>query len=190
MKKAATRIALLRKRRCSTPGCRNRAQPHNNKCLGCLAKTAHAVVSVHEKSEKVIAAIDPGAKHTGVILWTGTPPPCACDTLDTGKSLLAIWDWLGRYQPRVCVVESFHLYPHKARTLTGSSFRTVEVIGVVKLWCEFYGERLTMQGASEVKLIKARHLKPLGASPKDTHQRSALKHLAHYLRMHEPAPEL
>jgi len=135
----------------------------------------------------MIVAIDPGAKHTGVAIH---PPPCACATLDTSAHLRPVWAWLQELDPDVCVVESFHLYPHKARAMTGSSFRTVEVIGVVKLWCELNGKQVVMQGASEVKLIRARHLEPLDASPSDAHQTSALKHLAHYLRIHGPTSKV
>lgn len=133
---------------------------------------------------KTIVAIDPGAKHTGVVLWKGPALPCACSTLDTEEHLLSVWELLSEAAPDACVVESFHLYPHKARTMTGSSFRTVEVIGVVRLWCELHSVPLVLQGASEIKLIMARHLEKLGARPADPHQRSALKHLAHYLRTH------
>jgi hypothetical protein len=137
-----------------------------------------------------IAVIDPGAKHTGVLLWGGSPPPCACATLDTSESLLTVWGWLGSWNPDVCVVESFHLYPHKAKTLSGSSFRTVEVIGVVRLWCELHARELVLQGASDVTLIKARHLEPLGGRTLDAHQISALKHLAFYLRKYGLSPEV
>lgn len=46
------------------------------------------------------------------------------------------------------VVEDWRLYPQQAKTMIGSSFPSVQFIGMVRMCCWLSGTKLVMQGAS------------------------------------------
>jgi hypothetical protein len=76
------------------------------------------------------------------------------------------------------VMESFFLYPHKARHQIGNYFPSVRVIGVVEavLWQHNVLSQLTMQPAANMSRVKILH--PLPASP---HIRAAYKHVRYFV---------
>jgi hypothetical protein len=76
--------------------------------------------------------------------------------------------------PLEIVMESFFLYPHKARHQIGNYFPSVRVIGIVEaaLWMHGALGLLTMQPAANMSRVKILH--PLPASP---HIRAAYKHV-------------
>jgi len=126
-----------------------------------------------------VLAFDPG-KTTGWALVDGTHYE--------GGELLS---WYGadrliiKLHPDVVVVESFRLFPHMAKTLIGSTFPTVEVIGTLKYMTEHHmGCPLVLQEPSEAKQIRRLPPKerlPIGhkLSP---HEKSALQHAILYLK--------
>jgi hypothetical protein len=46
------------------------------------------------------------------------------------------------------IIEDWRLYPHMAQSMVGSSFPSVQFIGMVKLCCWLSGTKLVTQGAS------------------------------------------
>ncbi len=132
-----------------------------------------------------ILAIDPGAKHTGLVeceLLAGITV-FKIGTIDTGECFRDLWDTLAFVNCDTVVIERFALYPHKARAQSWSTFRTVEVIGIVRLWCELNHKEFIEQTAVQKKAIKAVTLKEYELGPfKDNHQRDAAKHLVVYLK--------
>jgi len=125
-----------------------------------------------------VLAIDPG-KTTGWAFVVG-------GAYDGG--LFASWSGvdilLDTFQPDVVVVESFRLFPHMAKTLIGSTFPTVEVIGVVKYLAKLRDIPLVLQEPSEARQI--RRFPPRECLPikrkLSPHEKSALRHALLYLR--------
>lgn len=138
-----------------------------------------------------IVAIDPGAKHTAVAALYQLPTvEIQCLTVDTELFSVVLWEVLCRLSPDVVVLEKFALYPWMAKAQAWSTFRTVEVIGVVRLWCETEPAQLVLQTAAERKSVKTRDLKEkYGIECADNHQRDAAKHLVVYLRKEQRRAE-
>lgn len=51
-----------------------------------------------------------------------------------GRNHLGVFNLLDRVAPDIVILESFALYPGKAKSLSWNSFYPCEVIGVIKLW--------------------------------------------------------
>jgi len=74
------------------------------------------------------------------------------------------------------VIESFHLYAHKAKAQIGNTFPSVQVIGIIEAFCYTHGirEKIVFQSASEIArtLIRPEHEHLLTSE----HMRDAYKH--------------
>lgn len=55
-----------------------------------------------------------------------------------GASHAAVWRLLSTLVPDVVIFETFQMYPGKAQKLIWNTFYPCEVIGVIKLYCEWY----------------------------------------------------
>lgn len=85
--------------------------------------------------------------------------------------------------PDVVVVESFHLYAHKAQELIGSIFPSVQIIGTLEAYAFELGiiDRIVYQPASVMSRVELlEYGKLLAPSP---HARDAFKHLRYYVVM-------
>ena len=51
-----------------------------------------------------------------------------------GRNHLEVFNLLSRIRPDIVILETFNLYPGKAKSLAWNSFYPCEVIGVIKLW--------------------------------------------------------
>lgn len=51
-----------------------------------------------------------------------------------GRNHMEVFNLLSRIRPDVVILETFALYPGKAKSLAWNSFYPCEVIGVIKLW--------------------------------------------------------
>ena len=144
-----------------------------------------------------VIAIDPGATHNGVALFTISMNPetglpecdCTFTTEHTPEGLfdnLKVWGAM-RGNPKgsfdVMVVEKFVLYPEKAASLAYSELRTVEVIGVLRERCRQEGVAFVTQPASIKKAtegqLRARGIK-LKSRGSGNHAHDAELHGYHY----------
>jgi hypothetical protein len=143
-----------------------------------------------------IIAIDPGATHNGVALFTISMGPdglpecdCTFTTEHTPEGLfdnLKVWGAMkgnskGGFD--VMVVEKFVLYPEKAASLAYSELRTVEVIGVLRERARQEGVAFVTQPAS-VKKATEGQLRARGIELKSRgsggHAKDAELHGWHY----------
>jgi hypothetical protein len=128
--------------------------------------------------QKVILSFDPG-ETTGYCAMTlkGTVRGFG----EFSLSSRVVW-LLRHYHPSVVVVESFALYPHKATSQIGSSFRTVEVIGVIRHECAQHHLVLVEQPANQRAFFSYRgRVRRYAPSVRGKHALDATRHLLYYL---------
>ena len=89
------------------------------------------------------ASIDPGGVHVGMAWWDDDQLT-DCDEYTPMEAMLAI----GNYKPSLLVIEEFRLYPSKAKTLTGSSMETAQLIGAMTWWADCNSARVHLQPAA------------------------------------------
>ena len=75
------------------------------------------------------ASIDPGGVHVGMAWWDDDQLT-DCDEYTPMEAMRA----LEERKPARLVIEEFRLYPDKAKTLTGSSMETSQLIGAMTWW--------------------------------------------------------
>lgn len=68
-----------------------------------------------------------------------------------GRNHLEVFNLLDRVAPDVVILETFALYPGKAKSLSWNSFYPCEVIGVIKLWLMLHPEVIKVEQAPSVK---------------------------------------
>lgn len=131
----------------------------------------------------VILAIDPG-ETTGCASCTAEgllfSDLKVADIVDLLKLEQFVgWAMVG-YPNCVCVVESFNLFPHKARAQIGSNFPSAEVIGVMKYFAQRWDRRLVFQTPAQKEVIKDSMLKDcfhLEVLPTSPHIKDAMRHI-------------
>lgn len=82
----------------------------------------------------------------------------------------------------VVVMESFMLYPGKARQQSWSKFPTVEVIGIVKYHCRNKNIPVVMQQPAIKQAFPDEKLKFLDMYTRNKHSRDAVRHALYYQR--------
>lgn len=136
-----------------------------------------------------VFVMDPGDVHVGCcvmddkngyILWADELPPSA------------IPDELRRVNPKVVVVESFHLRPNKAKVQSFSKMETSQLIGTIKEVAREIGAKIVEQQPSVRMVGKAspwaRRLQAQGAMPGNRHTRDAVWHAIYYYRFNSKNP--
>ncbi len=128
-----------------------------------------------------IAAVDPGAT-TGWVVAEGCPPTL----LGCGEAvqLGELQDVLVGYRPQVVVVESFRLYPWRAKALGFSRMQAAEAIGTLRAWAQDIGITWVEQQPAVKDTVSRKVLEALGLwapTRGKPHARDAARHLAHYL---------
>lgn len=104
---------------------------------------------------------------------------------DTFTLLTQGWALLHAVKPDIVICESFHLYNHKSQTQIGSDFFTVEVIGVIRLYCLLNGVHLAMQTAQLGKSIwDDSRLQQFGYLVDNRHARDAVRHNLQFQTAH------
>lgn len=87
------------------------------------------------------------------------------------------------------VMEDWRLYPHMAKQMIGSSFPSVQFIGMVRLCCWMSGTKLVVQGASikktADKTLRANRpdlyeMVTTARTHDDAHDTDAIRHLWHW----------
>lgn len=104
-----------------------------------------------------------------------------------GGSTKVLWNFLNTLSPPIdqFVWESFHLYAHKAQSQIGNAFFTVEVIGVLRLYCELYQKPYKEQTAQVGKQIWTDYkLRRYGFYVANKHSRDAIRHGLRYMNTH------
>lgn len=93
-------------------------------------------------------------------------------------------EMIDTFKPDVVLYEAFYLAAKAARRLIGSSFPTIEVIGVIKYLAKTAGIKCVAQPPSMRTHIHLKRTRGLG-----THSSDAAKHGIRYLiRKGDPAP--
>lgn len=140
-----------------------------------------------------ILSLDPG-ESTGWVYFevddapnSNDPPYMTGGT--AGKNHLEVAELFSIYNPNEVVIESFHLYPGLAKSLSWNSFYPCEVIGVCKYLCMQKDIQWVEQAPSIKKFAGA--LNDLWITfqkrVKTTeHTKDAYLHLQYYLRNHKP----
>lgn len=80
-------------------------------------------------TKQLWASIDPGDVHVGYTLWDGEEQVTCVELSPLGLLLALELD-----EPKLLVVEEFRLYPDKARTLTGTTLQTSQLVGALHWW--------------------------------------------------------
>ena len=88
-------------------------------------------------------SIDPGGSHVGMAFWQDDEL-VDCDEYTPKTSMMAI----DNYEPSLLVIEEFRLYPSMAKTLTGSTMQTSQLIGAMTWWANWNSARVHMQPAA------------------------------------------
>ena len=86
----------------------------------------------------------------------------------------------------IVVVESFHLFPHKAKSQIGSGFPSVRIIGVIETYAYMMGippKDIKYQAPSDISRVEVlpEHVKMVAGSP---HKIDAYKHARLYFLKH------
>lgn len=72
-----------------------------------------------------------------------------------GHNHIEVFDLLSKIRPDIVILESFALYPGKAKSLAWNSFYPCEVIGVIKLWVMMQQvQGLTVQQVEQAPSVK------------------------------------
>lgn len=87
---------------------------------------------------RTVIALDPG-ETTGYFIkkYDDTKPLAEGEIVaggTVGRNHLEVYKLLATYHPDIVILETFALYPGKAKSLAWNSFYPCEVIGVIKLW--------------------------------------------------------
>lgn len=127
-----------------------------------------------------ILVFDPG-ESTGWVLQDNTGELLGGTAK---KNHLEIAGLIERYAPDVVVLETFHLYPGMAKSLSWNSFYPVEVIGVIKYLCMRLGISVVEQSPSIKRYaggFDARWYELAKSTPTTEHTKDAYLHLKYYL---------
>ncbi len=153
--------------------------------------TPHLLLRLQSSREAVLA-LDPG-ETTGWALFVNGRlsrcrqiPPLASrkPDLQRAASLLQKLNQLytGKL-PITVVMERFSLYGHKAKQQIGSTFPTVEVIGIIRFTCQQLGLRVVEQSASQAKsFVSDDRLRAMQLwQVNQRHSRDAIRHALYYI---------
>lgn len=88
-------------------------------------------------------SIDPGGVHVGMAWWCGEELRHCYETTP-----LESMRKLEQAMPAILVIEEFRLYPSKAKTLTGSTMETAQLIGAMTWWANRNDVAIYMQPAA------------------------------------------
>jgi len=130
-----------------------------------------------------LLAIDPG-KHSGIVEIRNNTLFRACTlTPEEIYEGLICGQWI---YYKIWVIESFSLYPWKARALSFSECLPAQIIGAVKLYTRQQGIKLVLQTAGVTKgAITDEQLKQMKISwfekLKNKHERDAARHALYFL---------
>ena len=157
-------------------------------------KVTNALLARVRSSPDIVLAVDPGETTGWALLDRGVLKRCGQITpIESHQPNLAAATSLLRSVLReqrlmgdpvpIVVMEKFFLYPHKRKQQTGSTFPTVEVIGVLRLTAQQLGLRVIEQSASMAKtLVTDDRLKSLKFwVPGKKHARDAIRHALYYV---------
>lgn len=93
------------------------------------------------------------------------------------EDLLAISHTIEKFSPDQVIIETFQLYPGKAKSMSWNTFYPCEVIGVIKHTCEKMNIPFEMQSAG----IKPYSVVDAKCPKGNDHIRDAYRHLWYYL---------
>ncbi|QOC55735.1 RuvC-like resolvase [Gordonia phage Archimedes] len=121
---------------------------------------------------------DPGGEHVGMAFWEDDRL-VDCDEYDPLAAMLILDSW----EPATLVIEEFRLYPSKAKTLTGSTMETAQLIGAMTWWAFQHNAFVYMQPAAikTPTLAYARKHEIQLTTDKGGHAKDAHTHGIHYL---------
>jgi hypothetical protein len=135
-----------------------------------------------------LLAVDPG-NTTGWALFN-TEDLSLIHSDAQPYTLLEWWELLQAIAPKQMVVERFALYAHKAENQVNSTFLTVEVIGVCRLYSQVVGIPMATQTAQQGKQIWSDgRLKQFDYWQPNKHARDAIRHGLTFMDAHR-APRI
>ncbi len=138
-------------------------------------------------NRQIVLGVDPG-NTTGIAIISRGENSFAFEHSDVIVDHVNMWHLLYEFQFDRVVMESFHLYENRAKAQVNSSFYTIEVIGIVKLWCQINDIPLKLQTAQYGKSVwDDKHLKKFSlwpTGPNAKHERDAIRHVATSLKLH------
>lgn len=130
-----------------------------------------------------ILAIDPGDTSGYALFSTENQLLIKYDAVKFTP--LGLFDLMNNLQPERVVYERFSLYAHKAESQINSEFYTVQLIGVIRLYCELMNIKPIVQTAQVAKQIWTDDmLKKFGYHTDSKHTRDATRHVLTYIKFH------
>lgn len=132
-----------------------------------------------------ICAIDPGETTGLVVFDSDTSTIIHAQAIKLNH--LDLYDGLINEAPDLIVYERFSLYSHKAESLIHNEFYTVQLIGVIQLYCQLFNIIPVIQTAAQAKSIwsddKLKQYPQYWTNSR--HSRDATRHVLHYLQIHK-----
>jgi hypothetical protein len=139
-----------------------------------------------------ILSVDPGERHCGMAEFRDGACLSAWE-MSPGEAIILVRSALRRGHLEVLLVEQFRLYPWMADQQAFSSFKTVEVIGVLRyLWCEFGQDVTWVENPATIKkptkaILQARGVRSRAKELRaGGHALDAELHGYHYLLHQQP----
>lgn len=96
-------------------------------------------------SEPVYMAIDPG-KRTGLNIYDEKGNILGMYTIAGSKIISFLQDFV---KIKVCIIEGYRVFPHKAKAHVYSDLETPRIIGRVEAWAEVNGIKLVKQRSAD-----------------------------------------
>lgn len=134
------------------------------------------------KLSKKLFSLDPG-KTNGFAFFKGEDLRLAGWFLNEHETIEdIIANEVVPFSPDEIVMESFRLYPWKAKNQFWSDFVTTEVIGIIKHFAWKNDIPVVMQPASNKQPFPDERLKKMGVYVPNNHARDAIRHGLYRLR--------
>ncbi|PWA11086.1 hypothetical protein DCC39_10330 [Pueribacillus theae] len=128
-----------------------------------------------QENHKRIVAIDPG-KSNGFAFFEGEELHLSGVFMNIPEAIERMFYLIDYYSPDELVIESFRLYPWKAKQQFWSDFETPEIIGVLKHWAWNRELPVIMQPASNKQPFPDERLRKMNVYVTNGHARDAIRH--------------
>lgn len=129
---------------------------------------------VQVKNKKLVA-IDPG-KTIGFAFFNGEELQLSGFFNNSYSAISRMFELILMFEPDELVIESFRLYPWKAKEQYWSDFETPEIIGIIKYWAWNQNIKIVMQPASNKIPFPDERLRKLNVYVPNNHARDAVRH--------------
>lgn len=135
----------------------------------------------------ILLAIDPGNSTGWSLFATDEPNKPILLAVDVDKyTPLGLYQVMAEREPDIIVYERFALYATKAESMINNDMYPAQLIGVIKMYAEYFNVKLIEQTAQQGKAIwKDDKLKKFDFYDNSEHTRDSIRHGLTYLKVHK-----